>query len=148
MFRYDEKEKKIVSEQFSMVVTDKVLLTFQEKKGDVFEPVRERIRKQKGRIRAAGIDYLAYALLDTIVDNYIFLIERIGEEISSLDQLEGTNITTCTLRAFGPNLIVWQAAISNRDNIDHRAAGQQGVYLRCRTSNWGVIINGARPGRI
>lgn len=68
-----------------MVLGKSFLLTVQEQPGDVFEPVRERIRKQKGRIRKVGIDYLAYALLDTIVDNYIFIIERLGEQIEDIE---------------------------------------------------------------
>ena len=50
----------------------------------MFEPVRERIRKQRARIRGSGTDYLAYALLDTVVDNYIFIIERLGERIHAV----------------------------------------------------------------
>jgi magnesium transporter len=69
MIRYDKEKQMIVNEQLSMVVGDTFLLTFQEQPGDVFEPVRERITNQKGRIRGSGIDYLAYALLDTVVDN-------------------------------------------------------------------------------
>ena len=51
----------------------------------MFEPVRERIRKQKGRIRKAGIDYLAYALLDTVIDNYLYLISGFGEKIEDIE---------------------------------------------------------------
>ncbi len=69
----------------SMILGKTFLLTFQERPGDVFEPVREWIRKHKGRIRKVGIDYLAYALLDTIVDNYIFIIERLGEQIEDIE---------------------------------------------------------------
>jgi len=86
MLRYDKEKQMIISEQLSMVSGDTFLLTFQEQPGDVFEPVRERIRKQKGRIRASGIDYLAYALLDTVVDNYIFIIERLGEQIEDIEE--------------------------------------------------------------
>ena len=68
-----------------MVLGKTFLLTFQERPGDVFEPVRDRIRKQKGRIRRVGIDYLAYALLDTIIDNYIVIIERLGEKIEEIE---------------------------------------------------------------
>ncbi|WP_300669873.1 magnesium/cobalt transporter CorA [Desulfoluna sp.] len=82
---YDEKEERIHNEQLSMVLGRTFLLTFQERPGDVFEPVRERIRKHKGRIRGVGIDYLAYALLDTVVDKYIFIIERIGEQIEEIE---------------------------------------------------------------
>lgn len=85
MMRYDEEVGRISSEQLSLVLGKTFLLSFQERPGDVFEPVRDRIRKQKGRIRGVGIDYLAYALLDTIVDNYIFIIERLGEKIEEIE---------------------------------------------------------------
>ena len=85
MMRFDDKTGKVQSEQLSMILGKTFVLTFQEQPGDVFEPVRERIRKQKGRIRKVGIDYLAYALLDTIVDNYLFIIERMGERIEEIE---------------------------------------------------------------
>ena len=85
MFHYDDEKEIIIGEQLSMIVGRTFLITFQERVGDVFEPVRERIRKQKGRIRAAGIDYLAYALMDTIVDNYIYLISKLGEKIEDIE---------------------------------------------------------------
>lgn len=96
MLRYHEEEQIIESEQLSMIIGRTFLITFQEQVGDVFEPVRDRIRKQKGRIRAAGIDYLAYALLDTIVDNYIYLISRFGEKIedNEVGILEDTSTKT------------------------------------------------------
>lgn len=86
MLQYDKEKQIIFAEQLSMVIGKTFLLTFQETRGDVFEPVRERIRKQKGRIRITGIDYLAYALLDIIVDNYIQIIERMGEQIEELEE--------------------------------------------------------------
>ena len=86
MLRYDKEKQIIIAEQLSLVLGDTFLLTFQEQPGDVFESVRERIRKQKARIRASGIDYLAYALLDTVVDNYIFIIERLGEQIEDIEE--------------------------------------------------------------
>ena len=52
----------------------------------MFAAVRDRIRKMKGRIRQLGVDYLAYALLDTVVDNYVDVIERIGEHVEELDE--------------------------------------------------------------
>lgn len=85
MMRYDQKTGAVHSEQLTMVLGKTFLLTFQEQPGDVFEPVRERIRKHKGRIRKVGIDYLAYALLDTIIDNYLFIIERLGEQIEEIE---------------------------------------------------------------
>ncbi len=85
MLFYDDKNEEIAAEQLSMVVGPNYILTFQEKIGDVFEPVRNRIRKQKGRVRTLGSDYLAYILLDTIVDNYFYLIESLGDKIEDLE---------------------------------------------------------------
>lgn len=85
MLRYDDASGMVLAEQLSMVVGPRFVLTFQEQPGDVFEPVRERLRNRKGRIRSAGSDYLAYALLDSVVDNYIYIIERIGEEIEEIE---------------------------------------------------------------
>jgi magnesium transporter len=85
MLRYDVDSEKIIAEQLSIVVGPSFVLTFQEQPGDVFEPVRERLRNRKGRIRSSGSDYLAYALLDSVVDNYIYIIERIGEEVEELE---------------------------------------------------------------
>lgn len=91
MLRYDKEQQIIIAEQISLVLGKTFLLTFQEQPGDVFDPVRERIRKQKGRIRSAGIDYLAYALLDIVVDNYVHIIERMGEQIEDLEEDVLTN---------------------------------------------------------
>ena len=85
MLHYDKEKQRIISEQLSLVLGNTFLLTFQEQPGDVFEPVRERIRKQKSRIRASGIDYLAYALLDCVAENYVFIIERMGEQIEDVE---------------------------------------------------------------
>ena len=85
MLFYDEQNKQIMAEQLSMVIGPKYILTFQERVGDVFEPVRNRIRKHKGRVRTLGPDYLAYILLDTIIDNYFYLIEALGDDIEDLE---------------------------------------------------------------
>jgi len=86
MIRYDGASEMIINEQLSLVLGEKFLLTFQEQPGDVFDPVRERIRRNKSRIRGSGTDYLAYALLDTVVDNYIYTIELMGEKIEDLEE--------------------------------------------------------------
>jgi len=87
MIRFDAETETIVNQQLSIILGDKFVLTFQEQAGDVFQPVRERIRRQKSRIRVSGTDYLAYALLDTVVDNYIYIIEIIGEKIEDLEEV-------------------------------------------------------------
>jgi len=85
MLRYDEGAKNITSEQFTLVLGSHYVLTLQEQPGDVFSPVRERIRMKKRRIRLNDNDYLAYVLLDTIVDNYMIVIESIGRQIEELE---------------------------------------------------------------
>lgn len=86
MIRFDPETQMVVNDQLSMVLCGNFLITFQEQPGDVFQPVRERIRRQKSRIRASGTDYLAYSLMDTLVDNYIGVIEHLGEQIEDLEE--------------------------------------------------------------
>lgn len=87
MITYDEKEHKIKSEQVSLILGQHYVLSFQESlEGDVFEPVRERIRDGIGRIRKMGTDYLVYSLLDAVVDNYFLVMEKLGEEIEVLEE--------------------------------------------------------------
>jgi magnesium transporter len=61
------------------------VITFQERSGDVFEAVRERIRKAKGQVRKRGADYLAYALVDAVVDHYFLILERLGEMVETME---------------------------------------------------------------
>ncbi len=86
MLQQDEISGFISVENLSLILTPSVLISFQEKKGDVFEPVRERIRNQKRRIRSSGIDYLTFALLDVVVDNYIYIISLFGDKIEDLEE--------------------------------------------------------------
>ncbi len=85
MLQQNSETDLISVENLSLIITKSVLISFQERKGDVFEPVRERIRKQKKRIRNSGTDYLAFALLDIVIDNYIYVISVLGEKIESLE---------------------------------------------------------------
>jgi magnesium transporter len=75
----------IHTEQMSLVLGKSFVISFQEKEGDVFNPVRERIRKNKGKIRRSGPDFLAYSLLDMIVDNYFIILEDLGEKIEQIE---------------------------------------------------------------
>ncbi|WP_373516692.1 magnesium/cobalt transporter CorA [Pricia sp.] len=86
MMQQNEETHRISVENLSLIITKSVLLSFQEKRGDVFEPVRERIRNQKKRIRNGGTDYLTFALLDIVVDNYIYIIGVLGEKIETLEE--------------------------------------------------------------
>ena len=83
---YLDSERQIRGEQVSMFLGKTFLITLQEEPDrDVFEPVRARIRSGKGRIRKAGSDYLAYALLDAIIDHYYPVLESIGTEIDTIE---------------------------------------------------------------
>jgi len=73
------------SEQVSILFGKNVVISFQEKEGDVFNAVRERIRTTIPRVRFMGADYLAYSLIDAIVDNYFIVLEKIAEHIEDLE---------------------------------------------------------------
>jgi len=86
MLSWDETERAVTSEHLSAILKGDLLITFQERPGDVFDPVRERIRKHRGRVRDSSTTYLLYILLDTLADNYTYLVERLGEQIEDLEE--------------------------------------------------------------
>jgi magnesium transporter len=86
MLYYDDERDEISAEQVSLLVGANFVISFQEREGDVFDPVRDRLRGRKSRIVKLGADYLAYALLDTIVDNYFAILEKFGDRIESLEE--------------------------------------------------------------
>ncbi|MBN2374175.1 magnesium/cobalt transporter CorA [bacterium] len=85
MLQLEEKEEKIRTEQVSLILGPNFVISFQEEEGDVFNPVRERIKNYKGKIRKMGADYLAYALLDAIIDNYFVILEKFDEKIEIIE---------------------------------------------------------------
>jgi magnesium transporter len=84
-FNYDEANLAVTTEQVSFVIGTNFVLTFQERPTGNFDPVREWLRTDKGRIRQLGTDYLAYALLDVIVDRYFTVLEQIGDRTEQLE---------------------------------------------------------------
>jgi len=86
MLYHDEDEDRLRAEQVSFVLGGSYLISFQEDPGDVFEPVRERLRKRRGRIRTSGTDYLTYALLDVIVDHYFVILEALGTRTEEVEE--------------------------------------------------------------
>lgn len=98
MLYYSDKDNEIVTEQISLILGPNFVISFQEREGDIFDPIRERIRSEKGRIRKMGADYLAYALVDSIVDNYFVVLERLGERIEFLEDELVSNPTPETLQ--------------------------------------------------
>lgn len=86
MLSYDSKSREVGVEQVSFIVSDKFVITFQETKGDSFDSIRRRIREGKGRVRKQGSDYLFYALVDVIVDDYFNSLDRLGDDIEDLEE--------------------------------------------------------------
>lgn len=85
MLHYDEPTGEVKTEQVSLVLGKNFVISFQENGGDVFDPIRDRIRHDKGRIRKLGPDYLCYGLIDAIVDNYFVILEKLGEATEDLE---------------------------------------------------------------
>jgi magnesium transporter len=96
---HNGKSAQTVAEQISIILGANFVISFQEGiEGDVFNSIRERIRTGKGRIRGMGADYLAYSLIDAIVDNYFVIVEKIGERIEDLEDELVKNPVTQTVR--------------------------------------------------
>jgi magnesium transporter len=90
---------QVEEEQLSLIVGERFVITFQEEAGDSFDPIREQIRSGKGRIRKMGADYLAYSLIDVIVDYYFEVLEAIGEKIEDVEDDLLARPTRETLKA-------------------------------------------------
>jgi magnesium transporter len=73
------------TEQLSFFLTKQVLLSFQERPGDCWEPLRQRIRNHRGKICDSGVDYLLYALLDAVIDSYFPVMERLADEVDRIE---------------------------------------------------------------
>jgi len=84
MISYDTK---VHAEQLSIVLFDNMVISFQEPQGgDAFDIIRNRLRQAKGRIRKCGADYLAYALMDAVIDCYFNVIEKIGDTVEKIEE--------------------------------------------------------------
>ena len=86
MLRWNAELEEIDEEQVSFVLGPSWVLTFQERAGDVFSPVLERLLSDRGRVRKLGCDYLAYTLIDTVVDHYFSILETLGDRIETLGE--------------------------------------------------------------
>lgn len=80
-------EQEPLEEQISMIVGQTYLLTFRERSSTVFDAVRQRIQTNRGRVRRMGVDYLTYALLDAVVDQYFVVLEDIGEALEDVEDV-------------------------------------------------------------
>lgn len=86
-------DKAFEIEQISLVLMDGVVISFQERAGDVFESVRKRLRGQASRMRNRKSDYLFYALLDIVVDHYFLVLDRLGDRLEKMEsRMEKTDL--------------------------------------------------------
>jgi magnesium transporter len=98
LISYNEKKDEVEAEQISLILRPNALISFQEKEGDDFAAVKERLRAGKGRLRKMGADYLGYTLLDIVVDQYFIVLEKLGERVEVLEEQLLTDPGTSTLR--------------------------------------------------
>lgn len=85
MMLLDTEKEEIVIDQVSIIIGHGYILSFQEREGDVFDPLRERLKNPASRLRKNGVDYLAYGLIDAVIDNYFLILEHFGEKIEDLE---------------------------------------------------------------
>ncbi len=83
---YETKKNEVTFEQVSIVLTDKIVITVQERTGDVLDSVRQRLREGAGNARFLKADYLAYALIDSLIDQYFPIIESLGASMDDFQQ--------------------------------------------------------------
>ena len=98
MISWNDETKEVQAEQLSLILGKSYVVSFKEDPGDIFDPIRQRLREGKGRIRKLGADYLAYSLLDQVVDNYFLVLENLGEQIEDLEEELVTNPDASTLQ--------------------------------------------------
>ncbi len=96
---YDPQTKSIDLEQISLILGTNYVISIQEKKDDVFDPIRAWIKDDKGSIRKMGANYLVYALIDSIIDHYFIALEQLGEEIENLEEELVSKPTQLTLQS-------------------------------------------------
>lgn len=132
---------RLESEQVSLFLGANYVLSFQERPGDCFEPIRDRLRTAKGRIRGAGADYLAYALIDAVVDAYFPIVDVYGEQMERLDELlsdgHSANFMGILHNLRGDLMLLRRAIRPLRDELtklirdSHRLIGAETqIYLR------------------
>jgi magnesium transporter len=98
MLYYNEKNKTVETEQISIVLGDHFVLSFQDDAHrDVFDPLRNKLKIAKSQVRQRGADYLLYAMLDMIVDNYYLVMEKLGEQIELVEEEVIRNSNTRSL---------------------------------------------------
>ena len=138
---FDEKSEALGVEQFSLILGQSFVISFQEREGLIFNRIRERIKNTKGHHRVMGADYLAYSLIDAVVDSYYSILEKIGENIESLADELTTKSTPKILQTInklrGEIVLLRKSLWSSREVVNSLEKSQSillkkttAVYLR------------------
>jgi magnesium transporter len=135
---YEEVTEEIYIEQVSIILGRNFVLTFQEEpEGDAFEIIRTRLTSNKGNIRNSGADYLAYALMDAVVDGYFVILDYFGEEIEELDDAisRGPNPEILQIiHALKRELIFFRKTVTPLRNMMHELSYQESPLIQKSTS--------------
>jgi magnesium transporter len=132
MLRWQEELHSVDNEQVSLLVSKNFVLSFEENEDDIFDPLRQRLNNEKGRLRTWGSDYLAYAILDTIVDNYFLVLEQVGEELEILEEeviTDPTPKTLDTIKDVKRELLYLRKSVwPLRDALGHLSRGDTPIF--------------------
>ncbi len=114
MILLDTKTKEITIDQVSIIIGPNYVLSFQEREGDVFDMVQERFKNPASRLRKSGVDYLAYGLIDAVIDNYFVILEHFGDKIEYLEEglvLHPRPETLKTIQKYKRDMIILRKSI-------------------------------------
>ncbi|MFZ2497454.1 magnesium/cobalt transporter CorA [Methanosarcina sp.] len=114
MMLFDAEKDEIITDQISIIFGYNYILSFQEKEEGVFDPLRERLKNPASRVRKNGVDYLAYGLIDAVVDNYFVILEHFGEEIEELEEeliINPCPDTIKTIQTYKRDMIILRKSI-------------------------------------
>lgn len=140
MLHCKKKSKDFQIDQLSIVLGKNFLLSFQEQPTDLFDDIRKRLLTPKHPLRQQGVDYLAYRLIDTVIDNYFIVLENMGDKIEALEELiinSPTQKNARTLYQLKRQLLLLRKSIwPMRETISHllqledRISSNTRLYLR------------------
>ncbi|MHA2273619.1 MAG: magnesium/cobalt transporter CorA [Candidatus Hodarchaeales archaeon] len=132
---YNEEEE-LKSEQVSLALGQNYVVLFQEKKSDIFDPIRKRIKNAKSRIRMMGADFLAYSIIDAVVDNYFISLENIGEKIEDLEDellIDPTPETLLMIHTLKREIILLRRTVWPLREVIRRLEKQESPFVQDTT---------------
>lgn len=140
MLYFNEQTGAVETEQISIVLGKGFVLSFQEDAGrDVFNPIRDKLRLTTSKLRSSGADYLCYALLDMIVDNYYLVMEKLGDRIEQLEEkiIKGSNTRTlAVINSLRKELIVLKRNVSPVRDLINGFIRSESDLLEERTTKY------------